>query len=80
MFLLLSLLSFLVSLTAGVDKKDYFQHKNGYGDFFPLEEMKRRLGPDSIITMKEFLEREAYPGHLGRTPPVKRKIFCILHA
>jgi hypothetical protein len=53
-----------------VDKKDYFQHTNGYDDFFPLDEMRRRLGPSSVITMREFLEREAYPGHLGPVPPL----------
>jgi len=56
----------------GVDKKDYFQHTNGYDDFFPLDEMRERLGPDSVISMKEFLEAEAYPGHLGKKPPVPR--------
>ena len=30
----------------GVDPKDFFQHTNGYDDFFPLDEMRKRLGPD----------------------------------
>ena len=30
----------------GVAPKDFFQHTNGYDDFFPLDEMRKRLGPD----------------------------------
>jgi hypothetical protein len=52
-----------------VSKKDFFKNHNGYADFFPLEEMKLRLGPNTVITMDEFLEREAYSGKLGKIPP-----------
>lgn len=42
----------------GVASKDYFQHKNGFDDFFPIAEMMRRLGPNACITMEEFLRLE----------------------
>lgn len=54
---------------AGVEKKDFFKNHNGYADFFPLEEMKSRLGKEVVISMDEFLERECYNGNMGKLPP-----------
>ena len=51
----------------GVQASEYFKHSNSFSDFFPLEELRRRI-PGSLITMNEFLERECYSGHLMQPP------------